>query len=677
MMQQNSFTPEPPSDGTLPRRALWALAVLALLVRVLYLADHSASPFFAMPVLDERYYDGMARALASGGDLRRYAGFRAMLYPLLLAGPYALVGAEAGRILMILLQHLAGAATVLLIAWSGARLARDGRAGVAAGVLYALAGPPLFFEGELMVESWMALAVAALMAASFRAVEAVGGPAIRRWLAVGVLNGVATQLRPNVLPALAVFPALAIWRARQARPAAAAPLAAMVGALLALMAFAPVQRLQSGEWQLIPGAGGINFYVGNKRGADGMIPRQPASVVSDVEYIDLLQKYSEEEYRRRMLSEGQTPRAGPSAVSRYWTMETLREIRAAPLQWLRLLYRKFRFFLWNYESPNGKSHSFVLEHESLLLRWLPVRWFLLLALLPLGLRHARRRGTTEEALTAGLFIALYGAGVILFFVNGRFRIPLWPALAVVGGGGLIGLVDSVRAHRGRETAAQAASAVAIAVFSLWPVAGAPEDDFSRDFFLRANVRLEQGDIEGAIADARESLAREPSLNDARLTLGNALLLKGDAAGAADAYRLFLRDDPEEPRGWNNLAAALAALGDWTGAHAAYLQVLDLRPDHPNALLNAAIIELRAGRPDLAAPRLEALGQAGMENAAVLVARAVLAEQSGEADTAAELRRRAESLSPALKLEAERELSSTVFIPGVSRGTPSDGAAANE
>ena len=44
------------------------------------------------------------------------------------------------------------------------------------------------------------------------------------------------------------------------------------------------------------------------------------------------------------------------------------------------------------------------------------------------------RGLASRGSPADLarsFIVLYALGIVLFFVNSRFRIPLWPAMAVL------------------------------------------------------------------------------------------------------------------------------------------------------------------------------------------------------------------------------------------------------
>ncbi|MEM9593610.1 MAG: hypothetical protein AAGD06_05080 [Acidobacteriota bacterium] len=62
------------------RRAVaWAVA-LAVVTRLLYYVEHSGSAFFGVPILDEHFYDSVARALLGGGDVAAAnPGFRSLL----------------------------------------------------------------------------------------------------------------------------------------------------------------------------------------------------------------------------------------------------------------------------------------------------------------------------------------------------------------------------------------------------------------------------------------------------------------------------------------------------------------------------------------------------------------------------------------------------------------------
>src|SRR5271166_6239760 len=125
-------------------RCLVYLFLLGLMVRTCFLVEHARSPSFAVLTLDQKYYDTAARMLLAGEDLHQLHGMRPLLYPMFLAVWYELGGAR-GIDLAVVVQHLLGVLTGVLMALLGARLFRHRLCGLAGGMLYLLAPVPLCF----------------------------------------------------------------------------------------------------------------------------------------------------------------------------------------------------------------------------------------------------------------------------------------------------------------------------------------------------------------------------------------------------------------------------------------------------------------------------------------------------------------------------------------------------
>ena len=653
-----------PDEQKRIRRVLFWVGALALAVRLLYFGEHSRSAFFGVPVLDEKFYDTVARALAEGRDFSVInPGFRPLLYPLFLAAAYRL-GGDWGFALAAAAQHLLGVATAVLVAALAIRLHRRASAGAVAGGLYALAGPPLFFEGELLITALFTFLVTALLVILSRAEpDLKTAPA---WLAAGLLTGLAAQARPNVLLLLAAFPAAALlfrgpagpWFTPSSRRSRLLlPAIALTGAGVMLLVFAVLQSRWIGRFQILPTAGGINFYLGNKAGADGMIPRQDESVTYGEEYRDSVQVFAVEAYRREIPPAGDAEAAiDPAAVSRYWTSRTLAEIRGDPGRWLGLMGKKLLYLAWNREIPNNKSYAFVRAEESTLLRHLPVRWWLLLSLAAVGGAYAWRRGRRRTLFWIAAFLALHSLGLVLFFVNSRYRIPMWPAMAVLAGGALPWLIDRGRQQAWGKLAAAAAAVAALAAASLTDWLGIPPQDYGRDLFFRSFAHLQKGDLEAAEADARRSVELDPDDAAAQFQLGNVALAAGHLEVAFESYLAASSVAPEEPRIFNNLGILYERWQRPTDAYRAYLTAVSLAGDYPPALVNAALLELRAGFVDRAGPKLRRAEALGFDSVALTCARAFLARAEGREEEAAKLlelarRRDAEAV---VRLEASQQ-----------------------
>src|SRR5580765_3740322 len=74
------------------QKGLAVLCLLGLIVRVGFFVEHSHTPSFGVPTLDQKYYDTVARMLLAGEDLHQLHGFRPLLYPMFLAFFYKLGG---------------------------------------------------------------------------------------------------------------------------------------------------------------------------------------------------------------------------------------------------------------------------------------------------------------------------------------------------------------------------------------------------------------------------------------------------------------------------------------------------------------------------------------------------------------------------------------------------------
>lgn len=601
-----------------PRTFLY-LAAGALAVRLSYFAERASSAFLNVPILDEKYYDTVGRLLAEGRSVAEMnPGFRPLLYPFFLAFWYRL-GGEWGRLLAVVAQHLLGVATVLLVASLAVRLFRRESAGAVAGTLYLLAGPPLFFEGELLITTLFTFLATALL----RLLAGLDEGRRAGWLLAGLLTAVAAQARPNVLlflPALPLVVLLSKWKNKVALAGLA-----LAGAFVGLAAFGALNARFTGHFAWLGGSGGVNLYLGNKEGADGRIPRQDRPVTYGEDYRDSVQVFAEEVYRE---ATGDADPA-PGEISRYWLARTWEEVRAAPSSWGLLMARKLSFLVANREIPNNLSFEFVAAHESALLRFLPVRWWLLFGLAPLGAWAAWKAGERRTWLWVVLFVGLYAGSVVLFFVNSRYRVPLWPAMAVVAAGGALALWDR-RRQAGPLVKGTLAVALAAAASVTASVTFEPES-YARDFFFRSLAQLEKGRYEEAIDDARRSVELDPDDAAAQFQLATAALAAERYDVAIAGFRRAAELQPGEPRIWNNLGVALEELGRPGEAYRCYLRSIRLVGTYPPPLVNAALLELRAGRIDEAEEKVRRAGALGFESVSYYFALARVERERGRTD----------------------------------------------
>ncbi|HTL15653.1 MAG TPA: hypothetical protein VL793_00370, partial [Patescibacteria group bacterium] len=361
------------------------LAILGLVIRIAFFVEHSRSASFGVPTLDQTYYDTVARMLLAGDDLHALHGFRPLLYPLFLALWYKIGGAW-GVDLALFVQHLLGVGTGIFVAVLSARIFKHRLSGLVAGALFLLAPVPLYFEGELLIEPSYIFLICLGLWLIVRAAETQGWKSQALWFGSGALIVLTSQARANSVVFLAIFPVFAFWRwwdLRQPKMALP-PLLGLAGALAMAVPWALVNMKQMDHFHLLPNAGGVALYCGNKRTADGMVPEQDRRITTGERYEDSIEVWARQEYESAMRAQGRQPDSDPMAISQYWTAQTLKEIGAAPRAWLKLMAKKCWLTLWNVEVPNNKAFAF-LQQEFVLLRVLPIRWVLLLMLAPAGI----------------------------------------------------------------------------------------------------------------------------------------------------------------------------------------------------------------------------------------------------------------------------------------------------
>jgi Tfp pilus assembly protein PilF/4-amino-4-deoxy-L-arabinose transferase-like glycosyltransferase len=626
-------------------KGLGLLVILGLVTRIGFCLEHARSPSFGLPTLDQTYYDTVARMLLAGADLHALHGFRPLLYPAFLAFWYKL-GGSWGVDLALIVQHLLGVATGVVVALLACRTFKHRLSGLAAGALFLLAPVPLYFEGELLIEPSYTFLICVGLLLILQAAESEGRKAALLWILCGSLTVLTSQARANILIFMAVYPLFAGWRWWRARhPASLAPLLGLVGGLAMAIPWGLVNMKQMDHFHLLPNAGGVALYLGNKQSADGMVPEQERRITSGERYEDSIEVWAREEYDTAMRAQGRQPDSDPMAISQYWTSRTLTEIRAAPGAWLHLMAKKSWLTLWNVEVPNNKAFAF-LQQEFIWLRLLPVRWVVLLMLAPAGIWAAAKWGSRDALFVLGAYAALYSAANIAFFVCDRYRYPVWPVMAVLAGGGLTAAIQIIARRNWYRLAWLFASMVLMATLSLHNWFGAELPSFARDYFFRSLAWYQKGHFQEALSDIDHSVRLDPKDSNALHHLANVLFALNRLQEAKEAYELTLKCIPEEAGAWNNLGATLDLLGQTDDALSAYRRAIECKPPSRNAFLGMAFIQIRSHHLDDAAATLDSLEKLDpTPNAAVLATRSVLEKRRGNDRRSDDLAQQARSLDP--------------------------------
>lgn len=293
--------------------------LVALAVRLFYFSELIHFPLADSPVMDALYHHEWAQKIAKGEG---WAGtyFRAPAYPYFLGFLYKICGVTlwVPRLLQLVLGAFTCVAVTLI-----AREQFEGKVAYVSGLVAALYGPLVFFEGELLVETLMVPA----------ALWGVWLLLRDRLFSSGLLLGLAAITRPNILLFLVAVPVLLLVQRGGSR--AWRYLLPLVGAALVIVPVTIRNLIVAGDRVLIASQGGVNFYIGNNPLSDGVTAVVPGTEATWWGgYYDTI-RIAEQAAGRSLKA---------SEVSDYWFGRGAEFILDAPIPWLKLMIKKPIFF---------------------------------------------------------------------------------------------------------------------------------------------------------------------------------------------------------------------------------------------------------------------------------------------------------------------------------------------
>ncbi|MEL6349952.1 MAG: tetratricopeptide repeat protein, partial [Myxococcota bacterium] len=408
--------------------------------------------------------------------------------------------------------------------------------------------------------------------------------------------------RPNML---LFFPALAAWWAYALRDVRAwvlrlLPLA--FGVALMILPFTIRNAVVGGDRVLITAHGGVNLYIGNNPGADGWfrLPRGSGLSGSQRDLIISARRIAEREAEKALK---------PSEVSRYWQGRAVAFMRTDPGAAFDLFLKKTVYLLNAYEKPMVANVYYARE-RSVVQRWLTARYGLLITLALLGMMLAWPE--RKKWMPLYLFVLTYGAGVVLFFVSMRYRLPMAAGLFPFAGLTLARAIEMLRSDRA-AVAVWGLVGMVVGLVVGWPSLYTAEigEDMAHTYYYLGGIALDEERPELAASYFQRSLTEDPDnarykyrlarsyigmdrtneaiklleeINDAEpnytapyLTLGMAYRQQGRLTEAVRTYRAALQRNPRYKQAWNNLGNVLTDLGRYDDAIDAYQRALKVDP----------------------------------------------------------------------------------------------------
>ncbi len=540
----------------------WPLlvALLAFLVRLVYLLELSGQPGFLVPMVDEKWHWEWAHEILQKSFWGEGAYFRAPLYPYFLA---LLVKIAAGSIFWVkFLQILLCGGTAFFLY----RLA-DGLFGektaLVSGLIYAFYGTLVFYEAMFLIP---VLFLFLLVWGMHRMVRHRDSRSLKKWAITGLILGLAAISRPNVL---LVIPFLVFWiyythsRLMPFAKRIKAPLALLAGVVIVIVPITIRNIVVTGDFILISSQGGVNFYLGNNQYADGLTMIMPEVDLDESitwrQFIPLTKAAAEKETGRE-LSEAE--------LSSFWNRKAIDFILDNPGKFLELVWKKTIYLLNGFENSDNADIYYERTKSRLysVLLWKSPLFFPFGVLLPLTLVGIYlRRDDAARLWPLYIFILAYSPSIVLFLVTARHRLPLVPFMIVIASAGLVRLLSGLKRIGPKKLG------IAIALFV---VAAALvnrtyyEEGFTNPFQIHFNEGIKYERLEDYVSAEKEYRLADEHYPYSAALINNLAFVQFQLGKLDEAEKNYFRAiklKAEYGRVYNNLGLLMREKGDLDSA----------------------------------------------------------------------------------------------------------------
>ena len=554
----------------------WLSISIALIVRIFYWIQVSDQAWFQSPGTDPEFYLGWADAILAGHG-NDYLPFpRGPLYAYILAALRTVFG--SWWLIPRILNLLADIATIWLV-FKSATMLSNRTTGVIASLLFALSGAAIYFTGEVLMTS---LATTFSMAFLFSLIRVWRQPSYSLAVLSGLLIATASLLRPNfilMIPLALVILALAL---RSIRTDSAKSFKIITVQILTVAVI--ITPVLTANWKasgrIIPFAsqGGVNFYIGNARGVSGWASELPGvgAAWSDGDAQQIASQNA-----GRLLTD-------PEVSPQFWRMG-FEEIKAAPFDWLKLIAKKGMLFLNVREIGNNRPLSLPIQASWLLKILIFNSLGALFPILLIGILYNWKK---PEIKILTFYFLIFGATMIMFFTNTRYRMPIVPVAVILAA---MGIMTVYRQINYRSALCRILPCFAIGcVLTIPNWTGDVVDQPTQAHYIHGNAFMRQGKLSDALAQFRMAENVDPKFPELQLNIGVALLSTGDTLNAMQAFRRELDSNPNSSKAHNNLGVIYEIQGNLKYAAESYSKSLSANAFFADGKQNLARTYLKMG-----------------------------------------------------------------------------------
>lgn len=512
-----------------------AIFAIAFSIRLAYLEQIKTGPIFApsRATQDEYLYDNWAKEIAFRDPVGKEVFWGLPLYPYLVAIFYFIFG--TGVYIVKFLHFAAGALNSVLLYFIGKKLFNRPVA-VLSALILAFYNADIFYEGFLISTVFGILLNCILFLSIFAFGER---PDYKKAASLGLILGLNGLITPGVF----LFIPFLIFTFLRYRKYLAVSL---IFGMLVILPVTVRNYVVAKDFIPISAHAGITFYSGNNPDADGTF-KLPAYLGTDVQTI----KENSTAIAEKTMGKG----LKPSEVSGFWFRMAFEYIDKHPLEYTKLLFKKFLLF-WNHHELSDIFDMKFFQRYSGILK-LPLVNFAFISVFSLLGIVLSLKSTNQNVRLALFFILCNMVSLLMYFVNSRYRMATVPFLIVFSAFGLYRLYCAVREKRYR--------------FFILCMAGCAV------FYFFGNIKL-----------------IPPSEEIPYTNLAVFYQSKGMYEEAVQEYNNAFKINPDYPLAHNNLGILYNEIGQTEKAAEEYKKAIAANRNYPTPYFNLGLLYFKNG-----------------------------------------------------------------------------------
>jgi len=528
---------------------LFIILAVGLIVRIIALMDLDTTIYTDFLLWDERIYHAWAKEIAEGTFKSKSVYEFPPLQAYIMAGIYWLFSPNSFYIRILSIVY--GTASCFVVYLTGRELANR-KVGILACIIACLYKPFIFYSIVPLKDS-LGLLLFALMA--YLLIKVIGpdsGPkeensnGVRNIISVGLIGsviGLLLNVRPNAIVLVPIIILLVLWYGYRDKLSwkYLVELAAVyvIGLSIAVAPFVIRNYVVAGELALTTSQSGFNLFMANNINNPDPYYR-PVPFASSSPFEQGIQ-FTIEASRR----------VGKKLTSReasdYWTAQTIKQAVSNPFVFAVKTGQKFLVVFNNFEACDHYNIEFISNFAKFFK--IPfLNFWMVFPLFMLGVITSCKDRRTKVLITV---LSIYGATLIIFFTNGRYRLPMMSVMIPFAALGIAQLYSDLKKKLYVLFTKHTAVCAVCLVVAFLPVRAT--DDVTAYYNTHAIILSSKGYINEAMLYWKKSSEMNKPFSDfANLSLadlyyrrgyiqeGNTYLhkIKDDSFAAAQKYQIM-------------------------------------------------------------------------------------------------------------------------------------------